>query len=195
MQFSNEFTVDRSPAEAWLLLLDVPKMATCMPGAQLLEELGNDTYKGRVTVKLGPIRLGFMGKATIVEKNDADHTARIVASGVDSNGRGNASAEARFKLTPDGPRTRINIAVELNLTGAVAQYGRGASIIQDVASQMISEFEARLAAQLRESGEPGTATAPTIPNNGELSLGRIILREIRKTFNMWWRSMRFYRGP
>jgi carbon monoxide dehydrogenase subunit G len=190
MKFDTSFRVNLPPDQAWPLLMDVNKITACMPGAKLLQDLGNDTYKGQVTVKLGPIALIFGGNARITEKDAQSHTAKIVASGADAKGRGNARADVMFKVLPeDDAKTRVDIAVDLNLAGSVAQYGRGAGMIQDVADQLIGEFESRLEAMLQSAGKtPGTASASPAPD--ALEIDSLIWRTIRRKLLFWLRPFR-----
>ncbi|MGE0627175.1 MAG: SRPBCC family protein, partial [Hyphomicrobiaceae bacterium] len=98
MQFENSFSVPLPPDEAWKVLLDVPRIAPCLPGAELTETVGPDKYKGRAGVKVGPVNLFFAGEAEIINRDDAAHTAQVKARGNDTKGRGQASAMVNFSL-------------------------------------------------------------------------------------------------
>ncbi|KAK53741.1 SRPBCC family protein [Bordetella bronchiseptica] len=152
MEFTNTFHVPLPLDEAWQLMLDVPRIMPCLPGARLTEVLGPDKYQGSVTVRLGPIKLGFEGQAELVRKDEATHTAWLQGSGMDPKGRGSAKSEFSFALTPAAHGgTDVTVNTQLALSGAVAQYGRGSGMIAEVAAQILGQFEQNLARSL--SGE------------------------------------------
>src|SRR5215475_4372370 len=133
MEFDNSFEVPLPPAEAWKLLLDIERIAPCMPGAELTEVVGNNTYKGKIGVRLGPVALTFAGIVEFKEIDAATHTARVAAQGTDAKGRGGANASSVFRLEPVGSGSKVLVHTNLALSGAVAQYGRGVGIIQPTA--------------------------------------------------------------
>ncbi len=100
MEFDNSFEVPLPPAEAWKVLLDIKRIAPCMPGAELTEVVDQDTYKGKIGVRLGPVALTFAGIVKLEEIDDAKHTARVSAQGTDAKGRGGANAASLFRLEP-----------------------------------------------------------------------------------------------
>jgi uncharacterized protein len=148
MQFQNIFTVPLSPDEAWRVLMDVKRIAPCMPGAELTEVIDRTNFKGRISVRLGPVALTFDGTVKLEDLDDTAHTARIKAQGSDSKGRGGAQASSSFRLEPTPEGTKVLVDTDLILSGAVAQYGRGAGIIQATANQIIQQFSACLKAEL-----------------------------------------------
>lgn len=153
MEFTNTFHVPLPLDEAWQLMLDVPRILPCLPGARLTEVLGDNRYKGSVSVRLGPIRLSFDGQAELVRKDDENHVAWLEGSGIDPKGRGSARSEFSFALTP-APEggTRVTVTTQLALSGSVAQYGRGSGMIAEVASQILGQFERNLAQSLAQGG-------------------------------------------
>jgi len=151
MQFQNMFTVPLPPDEAWRVLMDVERITPCMPGAELTEVVDKTNFKGRITVRLGPVALTFAGTVKLEDLDEAAHTARIKAQGSDSKGRGGAQAAASFQLQPVPEGTKVVVDTDLMLSGAVAQYGRGAGIIQATANQLIQQFSACLKAELSAS--------------------------------------------
>src|SRR5690606_20224121 len=151
VEITNSFSVPLPPDDAWRGLLEVPRIAPCMPGARLKERLEEGRYKGGVAVRLGPVMLNFAGKAEIVEQDPAARKARVRAEGSDAKGRGGAQADVHFALEPDGAATRVTILTNLTLTGSVAQYGRGAGMINDLASHMVGQFAANLRRELERS--------------------------------------------
>ena len=170
MKLENEFRVDVPVEEAWRVLLDVERIAPCMPGAQL-QEVEGDEYRGIVKVKVGPITAQYKGVARITESDDANHRAVIRAEGRDTRGQGNASATATAVLQPDGDGTRVNIDSDVTITGKVAQFGRG--VIADVSAKLLDQFVACLesdvlssagdrpaSSEVAESGKARTIEAP-----------------------------------
>lgn len=167
MKFDNTFTVPVPPAEAWPLLLDVPTIAPCLPGAEITEVTGERKYRGRAKVKIGPVLLTFNGEAEIVDVDDAAMTAKVVGRGDDEKGRGSASAEVGFALAPDPAGARVNVSTDLNLVGSVAQYGRGAGLIHSIAGQLIGQFARNLENAIRAAaGEEGVAAPDGKPVAG-----------------------------
>ncbi len=152
MEFDNSFEVPLPPDEAWAVLMDIRRVAPCMPGAELTAVVDVRTYKGRIGVRLGPVALTFAGTVKFEEIDDAGHTARVAAQGSDAKGRGAASAAASFRLEPAGSGTRVLVHTNLVLSGAVVQYGRGAGIIQLTAAQIVARFADNLKAQLAKEG-------------------------------------------
>jgi uncharacterized protein len=151
MQFSNSFEVPLPPAQAWAFLLDIQRIAPCMPGAELTDVVDESTYKGKVAVRLGPVALSFAGTAKFEDIDHAAHRARVKAQGSDVKGRGGANANVSFALEPVANGTKVLIDTDLNLSGSVAQYGRASGMIQSVASQIISQFAAALRGEIAKS--------------------------------------------
>ncbi|HUK58484.1 MAG TPA: SRPBCC family protein [Stellaceae bacterium] len=152
MKLQNAFDVPLSPADTWRVLLDIERVAPCLPGAELLETLPGGAYKGKVAVRLGPVAVSFLGTARFEEVNEGARRVRVRASGTEEKGRGGAQAVVEFALTETGPRaTHVAIATDLTLNGAVAQYGRGAAMIEDVAQQMVRRFADTLKVQIEGS--------------------------------------------
>lgn len=162
MQLTNSFTVPAEPARAWAILLDVPRIAPCMPGAELTEVVDDHTYKGNAKVRVGPVSLAFAGTAQITDIDEAAHKAHVVASGSDAKGRGGAQADVDFTMTAEGNATRVDIVTELTLSGSVAQYGRAAGLIEEIARQIVDQFAANLAELVAAEG--GAPAAPAEPN-------------------------------
>jgi len=148
MKFDNAFEVPLSPDAAWNLLLDVRRIAPCMPGAELTEVLDERSFKGRVAVRLGPVALSFAGTARFEEVDAQARRAQVKAQGTDQKGRGGANAVITFTMLPSGAGTRVDIATDFNLSGSVAQYGRGAGMIQAVAAELIGQFAVALRAMI-----------------------------------------------
>jgi len=168
MQFENSFDVPLPPAEAWKVLLDVPRIAPCLPGAELTETLGPDKYKGRAGVKIGPVNLFFAGEAEIVERDDAAHKAKLKGRGNDTKGRGQASAVVEFALVPAGEGTRVNVVTDLNMTGMVAQYGRASGLMKEIAGAILTQFADNLRKEIERS-MPAAATAEAVGSKASAS--------------------------
>jgi carbon monoxide dehydrogenase subunit G len=162
MEINNSFEVPLPPKDAWRTLMDIPRIAPCMPGAQLTGVLDKDTYNGNVSVRLGPVALTFAGQVKFTDVDEAGHKARVKAQGKDSKGRGGANANVDFHLEPSPLGTRVLVKTDLTLSGAVAQYGRASGMIQDVAQQLIGQFANNLKAQLAAS-RPSAGEAPPKP--------------------------------
>ena len=158
MEFDNAFRVSLPPDQAWALLLDVERIAPCMPGAQLTEIVGDNTFKGRVSVRLGPVALTFNGSAMLEEVNPEARSAKIVAKGTDAKGRGGANATALFRILGEDGGSTVQVHTNLTMSGAVAQYGRASGLIQEVAGQIIGQFAKSLEQSL--ASNPVAASAP-----------------------------------
>jgi hypothetical protein len=159
MEFDNSFEVPLAVGDAWALLMDIRRIAPCMPGAALTDVVDEHTYKGRIGVRLGPVALTFAGTVKFQEIDDANRRARVTAQGSDSKGRGAANAAASFRLEPTGGGTKVLVHTDLTLAGAVAQYGRGVGIIQLTAAQIVTQFANNLKAQLAKEGAQAAAAA------------------------------------
>ncbi|MGC1778444.1 MAG: SRPBCC family protein [Xanthobacteraceae bacterium] len=171
MEFDNSFEIPLPPEQAWLVLMDVAGLAPCMPGAELTEIIDARNYKGKISVRLGPVALAFAGKVQLGDVDDAGYSARVTAQGSDAKGRGAANAAASFKVEPKDGGSIVLIHTDLMLSGAIAQYGRGVGMIQATAAQIIGQFAAHLRTRLAQRSpaassdaipaEAGTADAPS----------------------------------
>jgi carbon monoxide dehydrogenase subunit G len=173
MDIKNSFEVPVPVDEAWKLLLDIKRIAPCMPGAELLEVVDPQTYKGKVSVRLGPVALAFVGTARFEEIDEAAHRARMKGQGSDAKGRGGASGIVTFALSPTAGGTKVDVNTNVNLSGSVAQYGRGTGMIQDVATQIIGQFANSLSAMIAHertaqpvAAAPSGAAAPAAATSG-----------------------------
>jgi carbon monoxide dehydrogenase subunit G len=156
MRLENSFEVAASRDTAWNLLMDVPRVVPCMPGAQLTETVDDSNWKAKVSVKLGPIALQFAADVARTEVDTAGNRVVLTTSAREVRGRGGAQAAIESKLTELGPaHTRVDVVTDLSLSGSVAQYGRG--IVQDVAGQMVGTFADCLQKQLVGSEDEAQA--------------------------------------
>ena len=152
MKLENTFEVAASRETAWKLLMDVPRVVPCMPGAQLTEAVDESNWKAKVSVKLGPIALQFAADVARTEVDMAGNRVVLTTNAREVRGRGGAQATIESWLTELGPsHTRVDVVTDLSLSGSVAQYGRG--IVQDVAGQMVGKFADCLQKQLVGSEE------------------------------------------
>jgi carbon monoxide dehydrogenase subunit G len=137
MRIEDQFRVNLPVEEAWKLLLDIERIAPCMPGAAL-QEVEGDEYRGVVKVKVGPITAQYKGAARFAEVDEQTHRAVISANGRDTRGQGNASATVTASLEAVDGGTQVRIDTDLSITGKVAQFGRG--VIGDVSSKLLAQF-------------------------------------------------------
>ena len=145
MRIDNSFTVALPVDDAWKVLLDLERIAPCMPGAEL-QEVADDEYRGVVKVKLGAITAQYKGAVRFAEVDEATHYLVLKAEGRETRGQGNASATVTATLQPAGEnRTQVAIETELTISGKIAQFGRG--VMADVSSKLLGEF-ARSAQEL-----------------------------------------------
>jgi hypothetical protein len=163
MEFDNSFDVPLSPAQAWAVLMDIRRIAPCMPGAALTEVIDAQNFRGKIAVRLGPVALAFAGRVQFEDIDEANHSARVKAQGADDKGRGSANAMATFRIEPADIGSRVFIHTDLMLSGAVAQYGRGVGMIQATAAQIIGQFAANLRAQLERQPAAATPDVPSPP--------------------------------
>ena len=157
IELDNSFTVPVPPEQAWDVLLDVERIAPCMPGASVTSVAG-DEVEGQVKVKLGPLSLTYKGTAKFTEKDQENRTIAIEATGKETRGAGTASANVQAVLKPgdaDGS-TLVAIHTSLNVTGRPAQFGR--SLLPEVSGKLIAQFATNLEAMITADGA-GTQTA------------------------------------
>jgi uncharacterized protein len=143
MLIKNDFEVAQPVEKVWEFFENIPQVATCLPGTELTEDLGHEQYKGRVAVRMGPVRLQFAGTADITERDEAAKRVVVHAAGAEEKGRGQASMVVTATLTKSGRGTKVAVSQDLQLSGAAAQYGRG--MISDVTSVLMRDFSANMA--------------------------------------------------
>jgi carbon monoxide dehydrogenase subunit G len=135
----NRFAVDAPLDAVWRHLLDVPKVANCVPGATLTKVIDDRTYEGKIGIKLGPIDVGYGGRVSLEEIDEAAHLVRLNAQGSESRGRGGASAKVTGQLHTEQGQTIVVLESDVAVTGLVAQFGRSA-LMQEVSSRMADRF-------------------------------------------------------
>jgi carbon monoxide dehydrogenase subunit G len=164
MDLNHEFTVPVPVGDAWRILTDVERIAPCLPGAKL-EESNGDTYSGFVKVKVGPIQAQFKGQASFLERDDVAYKAVLKGEGRDTTGKGNASALITAQLLEESPTsTKVTVTTDLNITGKVAQFGRGA--MADISNKLLDQFVENLNGLIAAGDTAATATSDNATSTG-----------------------------
>src|ERR1700729_1237758 len=159
MELEHSFTVPVPADQAWDVLLDVERVAPCMPGATI-DSVEGDEIKGRIKVKLGPVSMTYAGTARITERDRDAGVVTLQASGKETRGAGTAAATIRSELHDQGAQTEVTVHTSLNVTGRPAQFGRG--MMADVSAKLIGVFASNLADMLAT----GNGSAPQPPGPG-----------------------------
>src|SRR3954469_7583185 len=164
MKFENTFAVDAPIDEVYAALLDVERVAPCVPGAEVLEQTGDDAYQVAIKVRVGPISMTYRGNVEIVERDEASHRAVMRARARETRGQGTADARVDMSLTEDGGTTRGTMLADVQLAGRAAAMGRG--VIQDVSAKIVTTFSQNLEAMLAGGGGAAEAAEPTAAGGG-----------------------------
>jgi uncharacterized protein len=159
MQLEHEFTVPVPVERAWEVLLDVEKIAPCMPGA-VVESVDGDSFTGRVKVKVGPITVAYAGTASFLEKDSSAHRAVVEAKGRETRGAGTAAATVTAAMVDDRGSTRVTVVTDLAITGRPAQFGRG--VMTDVGNKLIGQFADCVASTITASGSMTAAAGEPV---------------------------------
>lgn len=168
MELTDEFEVPLAVGDAWAVLTDLARVARSLPGAQL-DEVEGDEHRGRIRVKVGPIGVEYRGAARFVSQDPAAHVAELRAEGRESRGQGNAAATVRSRLLPSGDhQTRVEISTTLEISGRLAQFGRGA--LADVSRKLLGQFVDNLEADLSSVASTGAAIADSHGSGGLASV-------------------------
>jgi carbon monoxide dehydrogenase subunit G len=183
MDIKDSFTVTAPPAEVWNLLLDVERVAPCMPGAELTEVVDDRTWKGRVRMKIGPVTMNYAGQVFMTERDDENMRVTLRAEASELSGKGNAAAtvRARVEETPEGG-SHVSIVQTLALSGAAAQFG--GRMIGDVSAHLTKQFAECLSAKL---GGDGSQQAPPVREIRALRLAAwALLRTLGRLLRLPW---------
>ena len=164
MKLQHQTEVAAEPKDVWAVLQDTPAVVQCMPGAELVDELGDDRYEGVLHVAIGPLKMNYAGKASVVERNAEAHRIVLDASGRDKRGSGSVQAHVKLQVAPTGSGSRIEVVSDIDLTGRIASLGRG---IRDVSNQMFVEFADQLGNRIE--GSPAAARKIPRPTFGHES--------------------------
>ena len=178
MIITSDFEVAEPVEAVWKFFDDIPQVASCLPGAELTKDLGDDKYEGKVAIRMGPVRLQFAGTADITERDEAAKRLVVHAAGADEKGRGQAAMVVGATLSPKGRGTKVAVTQDLQLSGAAAQYGRG--MVADVSAILIRDFSTTMQDRIErlERGETAEQIAAARAG-GSVSGFAIALRATR----------------
>ena len=191
MQLENSFAVNAPPDRVFAYLLDVNKVVGCVPGAELSEVVDENTFKGKVKVKVGPITVAYSGTARIAERDDAGRSATLEAEGRETTGPGSARAKAIMKVDAEGDGSVVKVTTDYSVAGRVAQFGRG--VMEDVSRRIVNDMAACIKANVEsqqqtpaaeEGGAPAVAPPPVTakPVNAITLFFQVLWSGIRKLF-------------
>jgi uncharacterized protein len=165
MLIENEFRATAPVEELWAFLLDVERIAPCMPGAELTEVVDDRTWKGKVSMKFGPVAMTFAGTVVLQDRDDAAHRVVLAAKGMEQKGKGAANASVTSWLEPAGEGASVvKMRADISLTGAAAQLSRG--LMPEVSRKLTQQFADCLQQTLAASApasEPAATTGGTAP--------------------------------
>jgi uncharacterized protein len=177
MKLEHSFEVEAPLEKVWARLIDVEKVAPCLPGAEITESSDAGVYEGNFTVKLGPTTAAYAGKLQLTDVDELHHRVTMSANGRDKRGQGNAKATITSSMSEAEGTTHVDVATDFTLTGKLARFGRG-GMIEDVSNKLVGEFVECLRSSLEPSGEPGAADAAataTPPAPRPIKGGRLFL--------------------
>ena len=163
MKINNEFTVSAPVEQAWDVMLDIERIAPCLPGAAIQGEKGDGEYEGTMKVKIGPITANYKGTVKFEEVDEGSRRAVLDATGRDARGQGTASATIVSTLQEEDGNTKVQVETDMKLTGRAAQFGRG--IAQDVATKMLDQFASCLEEEITSGGQRETAATGSAPSD------------------------------
>jgi uncharacterized protein len=166
VELEHEFTVPVPVARAWEVLLDVERIAPCMPGA-VVDSVDGDSFTGQVKVKVGPITVAYAGKASFLEKDADAHRAVVEAKGRETRGSGTAAATVTASMAEQGGSTRVTVVTDLAITGKPAQFGRG--VLNDVGNKLIGQFADCVASTITEGAAAGPTEQPAAAAAGAVA--------------------------
>lgn len=155
MEITSSATIEAPIEKVWAVLVDIPRVTTCLPGAEITEVIDANTYKANVTLKVGPIGVSYRAVITRESLDEATRSAVLRVEATDSKGRGNASATVTTSARAEGAATVIDVVADAKITGVIAQFGQG--VVKDVAGRIMSKFAANVA--LEVDGAAATSTA------------------------------------
>jgi carbon monoxide dehydrogenase subunit G len=156
VELDNSFEVAAAPHDVYAFLLDVNRIAGCVPGAELGEVVDPDTFNGRVKIRVGPITVAYAGTARITARDEEAHRAELEAEGRETTGPGSARAHAVMTVTEVGGGSRVEIHTDYQVAGRVAQFGGG--VMEDVSRRLVTQMAACIKQQLEGPPPPGAGT-------------------------------------
>ncbi len=158
MKLEQSFTVAAPVEQVWAALIDVERVAPCLPGAQITGADDDGAYHGTFTVKLGPTTAAYNGTLRLDEVDEAAHTVVMSARGTDKRGQGGATATIRSVVAAEGDGTKVDVDTDFTITGRLARFGRG-GMIEDVSRRLLGDFSSclqqRIVAEAPASGDTG----------------------------------------
>jgi len=169
MHLENEFAVAAPPERVYSFLLDVNRVVTCMPGAELSEVVDPTTFKGRVRIKVGPITVSYNGTARIAERDEAARVAVLEAEGRETTGPGSARASARMSVEEDGAGSRVRLVTDFTVAGRIANFGRG--VMEDVSRRLVSQMADCIKSHLEPAEAPAAEAPPAEGPESETTAG------------------------
>jgi carbon monoxide dehydrogenase subunit G len=173
VKLTNEFTVGAEIETVWRALLDMEGVAGCLPGATIEATDEEDTYRGSMRVKIGPMTVAYQGTATLSEVDDSAHRAVISLRAREAKGQGTALASITNVVEPSDGGTRVRAETDLKITGAQARFGRG--VMEDVAGRVLKDFSGCLERKLTAPAEPAAAAEPAAePGAAPLDVGSLL---------------------
>jgi carbon monoxide dehydrogenase subunit G len=159
MKLEQSFDVNAPLERVWEALIDVERVAPCLPGAEITEAGEDGSYRGTFSVKLGPTKAAYDGELSLDSVDDDAHRVTMSASGRDKRGQGSAKATIQSVLSEEGDRTRVDVETDFTITGKLARFGRG-GMIKDVSNRLMKDFSSCLAQTIEASGEAEAAPEP-----------------------------------
>ena len=167
MKLEQSFEVSAPVEQVWRALIDIERVAPCLPGASITGRNEDGSYNGAFTIKIGPTTASYTGKLEMKEVDETAHAATMLANGSDRRGQGGANATINSKLTETGGGTQVEVDTDYHITGRLARFGRG-GMIEDISERLLREFAKRLQEMLAQepaaaAPEPATAIHEAVP--------------------------------
>lgn len=170
MKLQHQTEVAAPPEDVWMFLQDTAAVVECMPGAELVDDLGDDRYEGLLRVAIGPLKMNYAGRASVVARDGAARRIVLDATGRDKRGSGSVVASVALQVASVESGSRIDVVSDIDLTGRIASLGRG---IRDVSNQMFAQFAGELCSRIEHTGQPApqpiTVDAPAPPRRPEVA--------------------------
>jgi carbon monoxide dehydrogenase subunit G len=191
MKLEQSFEVAAPLGRVWEMLIDVERVAPCVPGAELTEVGDDGVYKGNFTVKIGPTTAAYRGELRIDSLDETAHRATLHADGTDKRGQGSARATITSTVTETGGRTRVDVDTDFTITGRLASFGRG-GMMQDISKRLLEDFanclRSRLEQESSAAAAPATGAAATQQAQAEPIKGLALFFSV-----LWERIRRVFR--
>lgn len=185
MKIEQRFSIGAPPDRVWAFLTDPYQVASCLPGAAITEKVDERTYLGTITVKVGPVTASYKGKIRFERLDAGQWEAELVGQGQDVKGKGGAEMRMRSRLRSKDGGTEVTVASEVNISGILAQMGRG--MIESVSNQIFQQFAAAMQQKLEGgSGQEGAQAAPSEAKQldalslGAKAVGQTMGRAVRR---------------